>query len=59
MMFKLLMSSNVKVFVESLPIIGMSLLGIFGVTAFIIGVVYLLNRFSYWLEERKNNNDNA
>ena len=53
------MASNIKVFLETLPIIGICLLGIFGVTAFIIGVVYLLNKFSGWLEERKNNNDNA
>ena len=29
------------------------------VTAFIIGVLYILNRGADWLEERKNNNDNT
>ena len=60
-MLKMLLASNIKVFLETLPIIGTCLLGIFGVTAFIIGVVYLLNKGANKLEERKNNNnsDNA
>ena len=55
----MLLASNIKVFLETLPIIGISVLGIFGVTAFIIGVVHLLNKGANWLEARKNNNDNA
>lgn len=49
--------SNIGVFLETLPIIGISLAGIFGVTAFIILVVHLLNKGANWLEERKNNKD--
>ena len=49
--------SNISVFLETLPIIGISLVGIFGVTAFIILVVYLLNAFANRLEERKNGDD--
>ena len=48
------LSNNISVFLETLPIIGISLVGIFGVTAFIILVVHLLNRGANWLEERKN-----
>ncbi len=48
--------SNFETFMEALPIIGICILGIFGVTAFIILTVRLLNKFSIWLEERKNNN---
>ena len=48
--------SNTETFLKALPIIGICLLGIFGVTAFIILTVRLLNKFSTWLEERKNNN---
>ena len=51
------LSNNISVFLETLPIIGISLVGIFGVTAFIILVVHLLNRGANWLEERKNNKD--
>lgn len=51
--------SNIGVFLETLPIIGISLVGIFGVTGFIILVVHLLNKGASWLEERKNNNNNA
>ena len=49
--------SNFSVFLETLPIIGISLVGIFGVTAFIILMVYLLNKGANWFEERKNNKD--
>jgi len=42
-----------------LPTIGICLVGIFAVIAFIICVVYLLNKGANWLEERKNNSDNA
>ncbi len=45
---------NLKAFVDVLPTIGISLAGIFGVTAFIILVVYLLNKFAAWLETRNN-----
>lgn len=48
--------SNIETFLKALPIIGICILGIFGVTAFIILTVRLLNKFSIWLEERKNNN---
>lgn len=34
---------NIKAFLDSLPIMGQGMLGIFIVTAVIIGVVYLLN----------------
>lgn len=53
------MPENIKVFLDTLPIIGISLVGIFGVTAFIILVVKLLNKFAGWLEERKSGNNNA
>ena len=46
-------------FLKTLPIIGYSLIGIFGVIGLIIGVVYLLNKFSSWIESRTNNGDNA
>lgn len=49
--------SNISVFLETLPIIGICLVGIFGVTAFIILIVYLLNKGANWLEERKNKKD--
>ena len=49
--------SSVSVFLETLPIIGISLVGIFGVTAFIILVVHLLNKGADWLEKRKNGKD--
>ena len=49
--------SNISVFLETLPIIGTSLVGIFGVTAFIILVVYVLNWGADWLEKRKNSED--
>jgi hypothetical protein len=46
-------------FLETLPIIGYSLIGIFGVIGVIIGVVYLLNKFSAWVETRgENKNEN-
>ena len=41
---------NFQYFLNTLPIIGVSLIGIFGVTAFIILVVYLLNKFANWLD---------
>ena len=44
---------SMSVFFETLPIIGICLVGIFAVTALIIGVVHLLNKFSSWLESRK------
>ncbi len=49
---------NFKAFLETLPIIGISLAGIFGVTAFIILVVHLLNKFAAWLENRNNKSEN-
>ena len=58
-MLSKILASNVDVFVDTLPIIGISLVGIFGVTAFIILVVHLLNKGANWLENRKNNNDNV
>lgn len=51
------MAENFKVFLEALPIIGISLVGIFAVTAIIILVVYLLNKGADWLETRKNASD--
>jgi len=45
-----ILASNIDVFLETLPIIGISLLGIFGVTAFIILTVHLLNKGANWLE---------
>ena len=45
--------SNISVFLETLPIIGICLLGIFGVTGFIILVVHLLNKMANKIEERK------
>lgn len=51
--------NRISVFLETLPIIGICLLGIFGVTGFIILVVKLLNKFSTWLESRKNGDNNA
>ena len=47
-----------NVFLEALPIIGKCLVGIFGVTALIILVVYLLNKFSAWVETKNNNKEN-
>ena len=38
--------TNVEVFLQTLPIIGTSLVGIFGVTLFMILIVYLLNLIS-------------
>ena len=40
-------------FVDILPTIGICLLGIFAVTGVIILTVKLLNKFSAWLESRK------
>ena len=40
-------------FLSTLPIIGYSLIGIFGVIAIIIGVVYVLNAFSTRIEAIK------
>ena len=51
------MPENLKVFLEALPIMGISLVGIFAVTAVIILVVYLLNKGADWLEARKNASD--
>ena len=46
-------------FLKALPIIGYSLIGIFGVIGVIIGVVCLLNKFSAWVETRgENQNEN-
>lgn len=35
--------NNIQVFLQTLPIIGTSLVGIFGVTLFMILIVHLLN----------------
>lgn len=51
------MPDNIKVFLETLSMIGISLLGIFGATAVIILAVKLLNVFSAWLEDRKKDTD--
>jgi hypothetical protein len=51
-MLNKILASNISVFLETLPIIGICLLGIFGVTAFIILVVKLLNKGANWIEER-------
>ncbi len=40
-------------FVDVLPTIGICLVGIFAVTGVIILTVKLLNKFSAWLESRK------
>ena len=40
------MEISVEKFMNSLPIMGMGMLGIFVVTAVIIGVIYLLNAFT-------------
>ena len=45
--------SNFSVFLDTLPIIGICLLGIFAVTAVIILVVKILNKFSTWIESKK------
>ncbi len=37
------MSINVNAFLETLPIMGKGMLGIFVVTAVIMGAIYLLN----------------
>lgn len=37
---------NVEAFLETLPIMGKGMLGIFIVTAVIIGITMLLNKFS-------------
>lgn len=37
------MSVNVNAFLETLPIMGKGMLGIFVVTAVIMGAIYLLN----------------
>ena len=50
--------TNIETFLKALPIIGISLAGIFGVTAFIILVVHLLNKFAAWLEDKKEKNEN-
>lgn len=44
-------------FLSTLPIIGYSLIGIFGVIGVIIGVVYLLNKFSAWIEKKAKKNN--
>lgn len=46
-------------FLATLPIIGYSLVGIFGVIGLIIGVVYVLNKFSSFIESRKDEGDNS
>lgn len=43
------------VFLDTLPIIGICLVGIFAATGVIILTVKLLNMFSTWLESRKEN----
>lgn len=45
---------NVQAFMDSLPIMGMGMVGIFIVTIIIIAVVSFLNRFTAWLENKKN-----
>lgn len=45
------MTININGFLETLPIMGKGLLGIFIVTAFLILVIYLLNTFT----KEKNN----
>ena len=40
------MELNIAAFLETLPIMGSGMLGIFIVTGVIIGVVTLLNRFT-------------
>ena len=53
------MPENFKVFLEALPIIGISLVGIFAVTAIIILVVYLLNKGADWLEARRTASEDS
>ena len=47
---------NFGAFVDTLPIIGQCLLGVFGAIAFIILVIYLLNKGADVLDERINSN---
>ncbi len=56
-MLSKILASNLDVFVDTLPIIGISLLGIFGTTAVIILIVKLLNKFSDFLEKRKESTE--
>lgn len=51
--------TNWEVFLETLPIIGTSLVGIFGVTAVIILIVILLNKGANYLEDMKDKKDNS
>ncbi len=48
---------NFDAFVETLPIIGQCLLGVFGSIAFIILVIFLLNKGADALYNRKNKSD--
>ncbi len=51
--------SNWEVFLETLPIIGTCLVGIFSVIGAIILIVFLLNKGANYLESRKNNTDGS
>ena len=48
--------TNLETFLQTLPIIGTSLAGIFGVTALIIFIVYLLNKMANSIERARNEN---
>ena len=47
---------NFSAFVDTLPIIGQCLLGVFGAIGFIILVIYLLNKGADLLDEKMNRN---
>lgn len=49
---------NWEAFVQTLPIIGSCLVGIFGTIAVMIGIVYLLNKTTSALENRGKSDEN-
>ncbi len=50
---------NFSAFVDTLPIIGQCLLGVFGSIGFIILVIYFLNKGADFIENRKKDNNNS
>jgi len=51
--------TNWEVFLSTLPIIGTSLVGIFGVTLTIILIVILLNKGANALDDARSKSDNS
>ena len=49
--------TNWEAFLQTLPIIGSCLVGIFGTIAVMIAIVYLLNKVSNSLSNRKSNSE--